>query len=74
MHINFDGMVKSPIIVMPDTGSSPVQALIRHPEPIESTGFWLCKNDEKIKKQNFYDFVNFQDFKNACLVMIFFVL
>jgi len=30
---NFDGFVKSPLIVMPD--------LIRHPEPVEFTGFRL---------------------------------
>jgi hypothetical protein len=30
---NVDGLVKSPLIVMPD--------LIRHPEPIEFTGFRL---------------------------------
>jgi len=31
--IKIDGFVKSPIIVMPD--------LIRHPEPVEFTGFRL---------------------------------
>jgi len=31
--LNVDGLVKSPLIVMPD--------LIRHPEPIEFTGFRL---------------------------------
>ena len=31
--VKFDGLVKSPRIVMPD--------LIRHPEPIEFTGFRL---------------------------------
>jgi len=36
-----DGLVKSPKTVMPDPGSSPGQALIRHPEVIEFTGFRL---------------------------------
>jgi len=48
--ITVDGFVKSPIIVMPDPGSSPGQALISlprhvvsrgHPEPVEFTGFRL---------------------------------
>jgi hypothetical protein len=33
MKRNIDGFVKSPLTVMPD--------LIRHPEPVEFTGFWL---------------------------------
>jgi len=45
-----DHFVKSPLIVMPDPGSSPGRALISlprhvvsrgHPKPIEFTGFWL---------------------------------
>jgi hypothetical protein len=31
--VKLDGFVKSPLTVMPD--------LIRHPEPVEFTGFWL---------------------------------
>jgi hypothetical protein len=30
-----DGLETRPMIVMPDTGSRPVQALIRHPELLE---------------------------------------
>ena len=38
-HSKFDELVKSPLIVMPDPGSSPGQARIRHPEHIDFTGF-----------------------------------
>jgi len=41
LYIKIDELVKSPKTVMPDPGSSPGQALIRHPEVIEFTGFRL---------------------------------
>jgi len=48
-----DGLVKSNETVMPD--------LIRHPEPLEITGFRLSPNDEKGHFLTFYEFV-----KNSC--------
>jgi hypothetical protein len=39
LYNKIDGLVKSPKTVMPDPGSSPGQALIRHPEVIGFTGF-----------------------------------
>jgi len=37
-RFRFDGLVKRPIIVMPDTGSSPAQALISLPRHVVSRG------------------------------------
>jgi len=51
--LRFDGLVKSNETVMPD--------LIRHPEPLEITGFRLSPNDEKGHFLTFYEFV-----KNSC--------
>ena len=39
VKVKVDAFVKSNLIVMPDTGSSPLQALIRHPETIVFTGY-----------------------------------
>jgi len=46
---NLDGFVQSPIIVMPD--------LIRHPEPVEFTGFRLPP-DKRDRFQTFYELIN----------------
>jgi hypothetical protein len=39
--LSIDNLAKSPNTVMPDPGSCPGQALIRHPEVVEFTGFRL---------------------------------
>jgi hypothetical protein len=48
---------------MPDPGSSPGQALIRHPEVIGVTGFSdKSENDVLMRFLTFYETINFPNF------------
>ncbi len=50
---------------MPDPGSSPGQALIRHPEVIELTGFPDKSENDVFKGfSTFYEIINFSLFPN----------
>jgi len=55
---NVDLLVKSPGTVMPDPGSSPGQALIRHPEILILLDSGFRRNDVLERFSTFYEFIN----------------